>query len=166
MILGEGEYCKEVLVFIKKIQGLIAQKTFRQKSFFNAYFSGEKIYECKVSSRVRPRFFDQVGRETMYSSSGNKHFFTKSCHHQTYQNYEQSRQKLGTILENKVFLRCSRRLFIILVSLMMTWFSEKMLISTRWIHGFMSNLIKKSWTDSKEHVIVSNMSQLLIPKKS
>ena len=38
----------------------------------------------------------------MYVSSGNKHFFTKSCHRQTYQNYEQSRQKLGTILENKV----------------------------------------------------------------
>ena len=25
--------------------------------------------------RVRPRFFDQVGHETMYASSGNKHFF-------------------------------------------------------------------------------------------
>ena len=34
----------------------------------------------------------------MYASSGNKHFFTKSCHSQTYQNYEQSQQKLGTIL--------------------------------------------------------------------
>jgi capsule polysaccharide modification protein KpsS len=39
--------------------------------------------------RVRPRFFDQVGHETMYASSGNKHFFTKSCNRQTYQNYEQ-----------------------------------------------------------------------------
>ena len=39
----------------------------------------------------------------MYASSGNKHFSTKSCHHQTYQNYEKSRQKLGTFLENKVF---------------------------------------------------------------
>ena len=29
-------------------------------------------------------------------------FFTKSCHCQTYQNYVQSRQKLGTILGNKV----------------------------------------------------------------
>ena len=44
----------------------------------------------------------QVGHETTYASSGNRHFFTKSCHRQTYQNYEQSRQKLGTILENKV----------------------------------------------------------------
>ena len=52
--------------------------------------------------RVRPRFFDQVGHETMYASSGNKQFFTKSCHLQTYQNYEQSQQKLGTILENKI----------------------------------------------------------------
>ena len=61
------------------------------------------IFECtNVHSRVHPRFFDQVGYETMNASSGNKHFFTKSCHRQTYQNYEQSRQKMGTILENKV----------------------------------------------------------------
>ena len=33
----------------------------------------------------------------------------------------------------------------------MTRFSEKVLISTRCIHGFMSNLIKKSWTDSTVH---------------
>jgi hypothetical protein len=43
-----------------------------------------------LKTRVRPRFFDQVGHETMYASSGNKHFFTKSCPCQTYQNYEQS----------------------------------------------------------------------------
>ena len=55
-----------------------------------------------IFNRVRQRFFDQVGHETMYVSWGNKNFFTKSCHRQTYQNYEQSRQKLGTILENKV----------------------------------------------------------------
>ncbi len=61
-----------------------------------------EIIGKKMLNRVRPRFFDQVGHETMYASSGNKHFFTKSCHRQTYQNYEQSRQKLGTILENKV----------------------------------------------------------------
>ena len=49
-------------------------------------------------------------------------------------------------------LRCLRRLFLILVSLTMTWFNEKMLISTRFIHGFMSDLIKKSWTDSNAHI--------------
>ena len=53
--------------------------------------------------RVRPIFFVRVGHEIMYASSGNKHFFTKSCHLQTYRNYEQSQQKLGTFLENKVF---------------------------------------------------------------
>ena len=61
------------------------------------YYSLDNIF-----IRVRPRFFGQVGHETMYASSGNKHFFTKPCHRQTYQNYEQSRQKLGTILGNKV----------------------------------------------------------------
>ena len=45
-------------------------------------------------------------------------------------------------------LRYSRRLFILLASLKARLFSEKMLISTRCIRGFMSNLIKKSWTDS------------------
>ena len=43
-------------------------------------------------SRVRLRFFDHVGHKTMYASSGNKHFNTKSCHHQIYQNYEQPPQ--------------------------------------------------------------------------
>ena len=50
-------------------------------------------------------------------------------------------------------LRCSRRLFIILVSLTMAWFNEKMLISTKCIHGFMSNLIKKFWTDSNSRFL-------------
>ena len=46
----------------------------------------------KLMIRVRPRFFNQVGHEIirMNAFSGNKHFFNISCHHQTYQNYEQS----------------------------------------------------------------------------
>ena len=43
------------------------------------------------------------------------------------------------------------RLFIILVSLRMSLFSEKMLISSRCISGLMPNLIKKSWTVSITH---------------
>ena len=46
-------------------------------------------------------------------------------------------------------LQSLTRLVIILVSLRMTLFSEKMLISNRWISGLMSNLIKKSWKVSK-----------------
>ena len=56
----------------------------------------------QTHTRYRPRFFDQVGHQTTYASMENKHFSTKYCHCQTYQNYEQSRQKLGTFLENKV----------------------------------------------------------------
>ena len=95
----------------------------------------------------------------MYASSGNKHFFTKSCHRQTYQNYEQPPQtsqnsdfqshfsvlKIGRIVPIFFSLKA---LFIILVGLTVTLFSEKRLISTRCIHGFISNLIKKPWTVS------------------
>ena len=44
--------------------------------------------------RYRPRFFEHVGHQIIYGSIGNKHFFTKSCHRQTYQNYEQLPQRL------------------------------------------------------------------------
>ena len=49
---------------------------------------------------------------------------------------------------NVQILQTLRRLFIILVGLTMTWFSEKMLIFNICRHGLMSNLIKKSWTVS------------------
>ena len=42
-----------------------------------------------LGSSVLSRFFDQAGHETMYASCGNKNFFSKLYHHQTYQNYEQ-----------------------------------------------------------------------------
>ena len=44
--------------------------------------------------RDRPRFFDQAGHQTTNVFTGNKYFFTKSCHRQTYQNHEQPPQKL------------------------------------------------------------------------
>ena len=43
-----------------------------------------------IVARCRPRFFDQVGHQTTYAFTGNRHFFTISCHHQTYQYNEQS----------------------------------------------------------------------------
>ena len=70
--------------------------------------SGENHFQIGIQiwfylyTRVLSWFFVWVGHETMYASSENKHFFTKSCHRQTYQNYEQSQQKIGTILGNKV----------------------------------------------------------------
>ena len=67
------------------------------------HMTSEKRVAANLHNRVRPRFFDQVGHENMYASSGNKHSqgFTKSCHRQTYQNYEQSREKLGTLALKK-----------------------------------------------------------------
>ena len=47
-----------------------------------------------IAGRYRLRFFDQVGNQTICASIGNKHFFTNSCHPQTYQNYEQPPQRL------------------------------------------------------------------------
>ena len=52
-------------------------------------------------------------------------------------------------------------MFIILVSLTMILFSEKMLISTRFIHGFMSNLIKKSWTDLRPSLRKAHLDEKL-----
>ena len=54
-------------------------------------------------------------------------------------------------------LQSLTRLFIILVSLMMSLFSEKMLIFNRCISGSMSNLIEKSWKVSNlDAVFVKN----------
>ena len=52
--------------------------------------------------RYRQRFFFQVGNETIYASLKKKHFFKQRVHRQTYQNYEQSRQKIGQFLENEI----------------------------------------------------------------
>ena len=71
--------------------------------------------------RYRPRFFDQVGHQTTSSHIENKHFFTKSCHRQTNQNYEQSHQKLGTFLENKVLQKIS----FIKIDLLVKYFLQK-----------------------------------------
>ena len=46
-------------------------------------------------------------------------------------------------------------------SVMMKWFIEKMLISTSCINGFMSNLIKKSWMDSRGAHLVCHRASVL-----
>ena len=47
--------------------------------------------------RYRLTFFDQAGHQTMSAYIENKHFFTKSCHRQTYQNYEEPPQRLQNL---------------------------------------------------------------------
>ena len=67
--------------------------------------------------------------------------------------------KIISTLKIKVFKKCPpilrslTRLFIILVSLTRSLFSEKMLISNRCISGLMPNLIKKSWTVSSTDLL-------------
>jgi hypothetical protein len=54
-----------------------------------------------------------------------------------------------------IYYKCAQflsALFIILVCLMMTLFSEKVLLSHRCITGLMPILIKKSWTDSTDDI--------------
>ena len=72
-----------------RILNLRSKKNFHD--FFCFLFKGCKVSFLfgNITSRVRQRFFDQIGHETMYASIGNKHFFTKSRHRQTYQNCEQ-----------------------------------------------------------------------------
>ena len=50
-------------------------------------FAGS-VCQC-LPIRVRPRFFDQVGHETMYASSRHKHFSLNLVIVKTNQNYEQ-----------------------------------------------------------------------------
>ena len=75
----------------------------KKKKLDEMFVSPFQLAILAQQSKVRyhSRFFVQPGHETTCASSVNKHFFTISCQRQTYQNYEESRQKLSTILENK-----------------------------------------------------------------
>ena len=77
---------------------IIVASSWKSYIFFWWVQTADSAFIFNLYCRYRPRFFDQVA----HGFSGNEDFFTKQCHHQTYQNYEQSRQKLGLFLENKV----------------------------------------------------------------
>jgi hypothetical protein len=47
-------------------------------------------------------FFSELGMKPHVRLVDINIFFAKPCHRQAYQNYEQSRHKLGTFLENEV----------------------------------------------------------------
>ena len=97
--------------------------------------------------RYRPRFFDQVGHQTTYASIGNRYFFIVSCHHQTYQNYEQSQQKLGTHLENKVLWKSkfSKNFLFKSWSLSLIFFTEKKWERFRWFLILKNDKICNLW---------------------
>ena len=45
------------------------------------------IRQVRLRNKYHSRFFVQVGHETTYAAIGNHHFFIKTCHRQTHQNY-------------------------------------------------------------------------------
>ena len=61
-----------------------------------------RLSVCTMYTRFLSRFFDRSAHETMHAYIENKHFFTKSCHPQTYQNSKISWHKICSILLNKV----------------------------------------------------------------
>ena len=58
-------------------------------------------------------------------------------------------------------LRSLTRMLMILVSLTSSLFTEKMLISNRYISGLMPNLIKKSWTVSTKAELLLLFCQII-----
>ena len=101
MLYKPLSYCSLVTSFLQKII-FSRERTKSKQSLIAVLVVPSTVCTFGICIRVRPRLFDQVGHQTTNASVGNKYFSTKYCHRQTYQNYEQSRQKLGTFLENKV----------------------------------------------------------------
>ena len=86
-------HCKNLFL----IPANMAQKSLIIKKFLFGYKMVNHLVlliRRDVYSRYRQMFFDQVGHQTMSAYIENKHFFTKSCHRQTYQNYEQPPKSL------------------------------------------------------------------------
>ena len=57
-----------------------------------------------LNSRYRSRFLNQVVHQTTSAFIENEYFFTKSCHHQIYWNYEQPPQSLQNLYFESNFL--------------------------------------------------------------
>ena len=54
---------------------IVTTKEYAMMDYACVSLDGKNMLIVQVYNRVRPRLFDQVGHETMYDSSGNKHFF-------------------------------------------------------------------------------------------
>ena len=62
-----------MLLFFENLTNTYDQKLLNlnnNRGSFELIVKGE-LKACALCNRVRPRFFDQVGHETMYASSGN-----------------------------------------------------------------------------------------------
>ena len=84
------------------------------------------VIKLKLNLHIRdlPRFFDQVGHQTTYAYIGNKHFVTKMCRRQTYQNSKISWQKNGSILVINCFKNWSFQKMSITNYVPLNWYSS------------------------------------------
>ena len=74
--------------------------------------------------RYLSRFFDCWAHQTTYAYIGNKHFVTKMCHRQTYQNSKISWQKNGSILVINCFKNWSFQKMSITNYVPLNWYSS------------------------------------------
>ena len=84
----------------------------------------QQLHWVALSSRYLSRFFDCWAHETTYAYIGNKHFFTKSCLHQTYRNSKISWQKMCSILVIKGFKNWSFQKMPITKIVPLNWYSS------------------------------------------
>ena len=82
------------------------------------------FWQISLYIRYLSRFFDCWAHETTYAYIGNKHFFTKACHHQTYQNSKISWQKMCSILLIKGFKNRSYQKMPIKTNVPLNWYSS------------------------------------------
>ena len=78
----------------------------------------------KINNRYLSRFFDCWAHETTYAYIGNKHFFTKACQCQTYQNSKISWQKMCSILVIKGFKNWSFQQMSLTKNMPLNWYSS------------------------------------------
>jgi hypothetical protein len=71
-----------------EVEGAMTEKSYPMTSHSRIFYAtNQPAWVDGSEPRQHLIFFVQIGHETMYAAIGNHHFFTKTCHRQTYQNY-------------------------------------------------------------------------------
>ena len=103
---------------------------------------------------TEPRKIAHIFRKQSTLKKISKYFIFKSWYPSLIFFTEKKIQKFPLVFDAEKkklkvqILQSLRRLFIILIGLIMTWFNEKVIIFNMCICGLMPNLTKKSWTVS------------------
>ena len=76
-IISMDETRLEKISLMQSDAQMFCRRNVRRLDLVSKLTTEKPTYLQRGKSRVCPRFFDQVGHETMYASMGNKHFITK-----------------------------------------------------------------------------------------